>query len=262
MNSTNSSCPWWTFYDSIADDSNSITDEIVLIFPSLLLPIGLLLAFFGYRVTKISLALVLGFTGAFTTLYFANSDRDSISCEALTVFTLIISFILAFLARMFLNMAIFLLGAVAGGILANYIFVVFPEFDTVWENGGMILNKSIVPYWITIGSVSILVGYSTTKYEESLIKVGTSIIGGIFISLFVITVTNVPNWAAAAIGLPTAVLGYAFQVYFKRLCKTKKQVVGNSVNQDKNDSINDKIPETKVTFISTAKKSDLGFIKK
>lgn len=259
MNSTNSTCPWWTFYDSITDDSNSITDDIVLIFPSLLLPIGLLLAFFGYRVTKLSLAIVLGITGAFTTLYFANSDRDRISCEALTVFTLIISFILAFVARMFLNMAMFLLGAVAGGILANYIFVVFPEFDTVWENGGMILNRSIVPYWITIGSVSILVGYSTTKYEESLIKVGTSIIGGIFISLFVITITDVPNWAAATIGLPITLLGYAFQVYYKRLCKTKKQAVGSSNNQ--NESI-DKIPETKVIVVSTPKKSDLGFIKK
>lgn len=237
---SNSTCIIWKLHETLQTTTHYAKEQHAdneFLIPLFLTPIGVLLAFMGFRIIKPSLMIISGFFGLLLFLHAGASRKHLISCEASAIGAFVVALVFAFISRAILQMALFISGAFAGGALTHYIFVIFPELEETYKDSGIIFEHSLIPYWISVFIVGIVFGISTVKYQKKMIKIVTSAIGGLLVSTGMSTIYDDMYWVSVVVGISITAAGFIIQWKEYNPCRRTKE----QRRQRKNDQTDLKV---------------------
>ena len=238
-------------YKNIVSQVSYSSNSFWLIVVSTLSITSFLLVISGEKLMKPSVALISLLLGSLLG-YIAVSEIGEVKCDIKLAISGIFGLVLCILVVCILNIALFVIGAVAFGGFFHHLFYVIPDnlWPTVFSE-----NNTQTLYWIIISSAGLLGAFLSFITKKRFLRVATSMIGGSGISLCISLVfeklTNPPvviqSEILLSISLFCTFLGIYVQNYNarkvkKRVNEKKRKDIEKVVKQFNNSNTNsDKI---------------------
>ncbi len=185
-----------------------------------------LMLFSGEKLLRPSSAIIAGVLGIFIG-YWITTQMGQVKCYIKLIVSGVFGIVLAAIASVVIKIGLFLLGGVAFGAVAHYLFDIIPV--DVLPDLFAFQNRNGL-YWIVVSVSGIIGSILALIFKEDFMRITTSMIGGsgisfstyiLFYELFDPPVEVHPG-VFLAITVISSIIGFVVQTHFAKRKKKKE----------------------------------------
>lgn len=204
---------------------------VMQMLPYLTMIIGISIACVGHKFLRPSLAILAFCVGSMASLHVSYRYANALhnwNCDAVVAVSAGVGIVLAMVSMMLVNAVSSILGFIAGGSFVILLFDVCTSCNReLWLQAPLLLNRPIVPFWVSFGIGAGVGWYACRRKKKKVIVAVTSIIGGWGTAsslrvAFGAQNIALPGWAHLLISFTVGGVGYGVQMVLIKRANAEK----------------------------------------